>query len=579
MRDDVNKASSHNIDANALSIFFSSKTATVRDSTSGLETPTFKTLRDVSFHTFDLCSAAEVRAAIMQAPAKSCSLDPIPHFLLLEVLDDLLPFLQLAINTSLSEGSLPISQKFAIVTPIIKKPGLDPETLSSYRPISNLSFLSKTVERIVASRLNAYLHAHSLLPRLQSAYRSHHSTETALLKVTSDIFDAADRSEVTLLALLDLSAAFDTVDHHILLRRLYESYGIRGHALDWINSFLTDRSQVVLHSGKKSAVVRIECGVPQGSVLGPLLFSLYTADVLDLAAVSVINAHCYADDLQLYLHCPVALANQAAQQIVECISVVDKWMALNRLKLNPGKTQFTWLGTRQQLNKLTIPNLQLSDGSPMQCSVCVHDLGVTIDNQLTMESHAHALLKSCFYQLRQLRTIRSSLTVDSTSTLVHAFISSRIDYCNSLLFGTTDRVKHKLQSILNASARLIHHRTLHDHITPVLRDDLHWLPVEHRITFKIAMHVFNCLHGQAPAYLTDMLTPSATSEHHRNLRSSTRSSLCVTYHRTNIGFRSFRHSGPAVWNSLPLALRDTALSMDTFKRGLKLHLFTLAYYV
>ncbi len=577
MRDHGNEAASPNIDANMLSASFSAKITSIRNNTSGLDPPTCKSLQDVSLHVFDSCSVNEVRNAIMQAPAKSCSLDPLPHFLLLELLDDLLPFLHLTINTSLHEGCLPASQKFAIVTPIIKKQGLDPDTPSNYRPISNLSFMSKTVERIVARRLNAYFNAHGLLPRLQSAYRCHHSTETAMLKVTSDIFDAADRSEVTLLALLDLSAAFDTVDHEILLRRLHDSYGIRDRALQWIKSFLTDRSQVVVFSGGKSAVVQVECGVPQGSVLGPLLFTLYTADVLDLAALSSINAHCYADDLQLYLHCPVALTDHAAQRIIECTTVIDKWMASNRLKLNPGKTQFMWLGTRQQLDKIVMSPFVLPDGTSIHASVSARDLGVTVDNQLTMDSHVHSMLNSCFHQLRQLRTIRSSLTVESTSTLVHAFISSRIDYCNSVLYGSTDRVKRKLQSILNASARLIHHRRLYDHITPVLRDDLHWLPIEQRITFKIAVHVFNCLRGQSPPYLAEMLVPAATSEHHRDLRSAKRGYLCVHQRRTHIGSRSFRSSGPAVWNSLPALMRDCTISPDLFKRLLKKHLFTIAY--
>ena len=189
-------------------------------------------------------------------------------------------------NASLREGLLPESQKAAVITPVLKKPGLDPDDCKNYRPISNLTFVSKVVERLVARQLTDYLQENQLLPTYQSAYRRGHSTETALLKVISDIFDAADAnpSRVTLLGMLDLSAAFDTVDHETLLARLQTSYGICGPALSWVASFLTTRSQVVAFNGQTSSVRRLRHGVPQGSVLGPLLFLLYTADVADIAA-------------------------------------------------------------------------------------------------------------------------------------------------------------------------------------------------------------------------------------------------------------------------------------------------------
>ena len=153
----------------------------------------------------------------------------------------------------MSKGELPDSEKSAAITPIVKKSGLDPDSASSYRPISNLTFLSKLIERLVCQQLNAYLQSNNLLAPLQSAYRQHHSTETAVLKIASDVFDSADNSHITLLALLDLSAAFDTVDHNILLQRLRHTYGIGGAVLRWVRSFLTGRMQVVHFNGQQSA--------------------------------------------------------------------------------------------------------------------------------------------------------------------------------------------------------------------------------------------------------------------------------------------------------------------------------------
>jgi len=175
----------------------------------------------------------------MASPTKSCWLDPVPTFLLREFVDLLLPYITNMVNTSLMQGRLPVSQRHAIVTPRLKKPGLDATDMANYRSVSNVSFISKLVERVVAARLHAYLSTSGLLPSCQSAYRKHHSTETAMLRFWSDIVATADQRQVTLLALLDMSAAFDCVDHDLLLRQLQLIFGITGTSLAWIRSFLS----------------------------------------------------------------------------------------------------------------------------------------------------------------------------------------------------------------------------------------------------------------------------------------------------------------------------------------------------
>ena len=186
----------------------------------------------------------------MSSPIKSCSLDPVPTFLLREFIDVLLPFVTRMVNASLQQGRLPDSQKHAMVRPLLKKPGLDTADMNNYRPVSNLSFMSKLIERVVSIQLNEYLSANNLIPRFQSAYRQGHSTETALLRVWSDMLMAADNRKVTLLSLLDMSAAFDCVDHSILLHRLQVAVGIGSTALDWIRSFLSGRTQQVVYGGE-----------------------------------------------------------------------------------------------------------------------------------------------------------------------------------------------------------------------------------------------------------------------------------------------------------------------------------------
>ena len=239
---------------------------------------------------------------------------------------------------------------------MLKKPSLDKENLSNYMPISNLNFISKLLERVVAKRLHEHLSTNSLYLPLQSAYRKFHSTETALLAVQNDIISAMDQGKVTALILLDLSAAFDTVDHTILLHRLEHWFGITGVALDWLKSYLLDRSQFVSTNGCLSEVAKLTCGVPQGSVLGPLLFTLYTVPLGSLLDKQNLHYHLYADDTQLYLNFDQASSSQSFDLLSSALSSVQEWMTNNRLLLNPSKTEPLLLGTPVQLNKFSSPS-------------------------------------------------------------------------------------------------------------------------------------------------------------------------------------------------------------------------------
>ena len=234
-------------------------------------------------------------------------------------------------------------------------------------------------------------------------------------------------------------------------------------------------------------------------------------------------------------------------------------MRSNRLRMNADKTQLVWLGTRQQLAKLTTTELPLLSAL-VKPSSAVLDLGVNIDGQLTMADHVAALRRSCLFQLRQLRMVRSSLTLEAAKTLVHAFVSSRLDYryCNSLLYGIGDGLLTKLQTVQNAAARVVTGTRKFDHITPVLRQ-LHWLPVRQRITFKMAMITFMCLRGLAPSYLADVCNPVSFVVGRWQLRLANSGALIVPRTRTTIGRRDFAVAGLATWNSLPVNLRTCLL--------------------
>ncbi len=259
---------------------------------------------------FESLTQEQVRKFIVKSPCKSCSLDPIPTALLRECLDLLLPVITDIVNMSLSNGSFPDEYKLALVTPLLKKLGLE-IIFPSFRPVSNLQFLSKLTERAVASQFVDYIRDKQLKELLQSAYCEYHSTETALTKVHNDIMLAMDNQKVVLLLLLDLSAAFDTVDHDILLSRLELRFGVRGTVLQWFKSYLTDRSQAVTAQGSRSSSKVLQYGVPQGSVLGPILYCCYTAPLGDILRSQGVDFHFYADDSQIYLaFSPDVLINQ-----------------------------------------------------------------------------------------------------------------------------------------------------------------------------------------------------------------------------------------------------------------------------
>ena len=297
-----------------------------------------------------------------------------------------------------------------------------------------------------------------------------------------------------MLILLDLSAAFDTVDHRILLERLSDEVGIRGTALNWFRSYLSDRSQRVSIHEVLSRPFDLNCGVPQGSCLGPLLFIIYASKLFKIVEHYLPDAHCFADDTQLYLSFkPLGNTAQddAIQAMEKCIDAVRKWMIQDRLMINDDKTEFLLVGRRQQLDKLdscliTVGNNRISP------SPCVRNLGSWFDSKLSMTDHINKACNAAFYHLHNLRRIKKYLSRDSLITLVHAFITSRLDYCNGLLFGLPNVQIAKLQRVQNAAARLILGIGKFSHITPALYE-LHWLPVSLRIDYKILLLTFKCI--------------------------------------------------------------------------------------
>ena len=522
---------------------------------------------------FEPATEEEILKIISKAPTASCDLDPAPTWLIKQSIDPLVPLFTSIVNKSLAEGNVPRSFKNALVRPLLKKQGLDKEVLKNYRPVSNLPFVSKVLERVVAKRLDAHLDVNKLHDTYQSGYRRFHSTETALLKTHTDILEALDKGSMAVLIMLDLSAAFDTLDHKILLKRLHGSFGVHQHAFKWFQSYLSNRSQCVAVDAQKSSVKLIECGVPQGSVLGPKLYCIYTKPVGRIVDKFGLSHHIYADDTQAYtIIKPTDNFDATASTIESCVSEIKIWMNSNLLKLNDDKFEFIIFHPKHR----SLPRDELSisiQGMTFTSATHVKNLGVVQDSCLTMEKHVNAITKACYHNIRKIGRIRRFLTPDACRSLVQALVISRLDYANILLYGLPQKLIGRLQRLQNSAARLITRTPRRHHITPILME-LHWLPADIRPVYKVILYTYKALHDCAPPYVRELLEPYQPT---RSLRSASKSLLRVPkYVTATYGSRSFKVSAAQLWNDLPEDLKETS-SLNCFKRLLKTHLFKSAY--
>ena len=374
---------------------------------------------------------------------------------------------------------------------------------------------------------------------------------------------------MSVLVLLDLSAAFDTVDHNILIDRLVNWVGLSGTVLNWFRSYLQDRNYNFV-----SSQIKMTCGVPQGSILGPLLFNLYMLPLGHILKNNKIGYHNYADDTQIY----IALSPNdysPIDNLRQCIEQINSWMRQNFLQLNKDKTEIIVFGANDKRSKVSA----YLDSLSLQTKNQVRNLGVILDSDLNFNSHINSITKSAYYHLKNIARIRGFMSKQDLEKLIHAFISSRLDYCNGLLTGLSKGAVRKLQLIQNAAARVLTKTKKFEHITPILRS-LHWLPVCQRIEFKVLLIVYksqcilySCILNRKSKYMSDLLSPYTPA---RPLRSAGTSLLITPRVKTKHGEAAFSYSASCKWNKLPDELKQ-AETLNTFKTRLKTFMFSSVF--
>ena len=377
-------------------------------------------------------------------------------------------------------------------------------TVSNYRQVSNLGFLSKVLEKAALKQFMLHSNENSLMPDYQSAYRQHYSCETALVRMMNDLLRSMENQRVTALVAVDLSAAFDTVDHDILVSVLHHKFGISHSALQWFDSYLRPRSCKVNIGEKFSKDRDLPFSVPQGSCMGPVLYLAY-ASTLQNVVPPLVDLHGYADDHAIKLSFSPNDRKEektAVKELESCAQLINRWMCENRLKMNPNKTEFILFGSRQQINKCKTEHLIVCD-SKVQRQVKIKYLGAILDENLTMKEHITQKCKIAMWNLNRIKSIRKSLTKEACETLVLGLVMSHLDYSNVLFIGLPDCQIERLQRVQNIAAKMVlsdgdcSHNSL---------KRLHWLPIRFRIQLKAVTLVFKCLRGQDPSIYVNWLS-------------------------------------------------------------------------
>lgn len=510
---------------------------------------------------FQMLNENDVLKIVKSSSTKHCELDPIPTKILKSSLMCFTPALTTLLNSSLSSGVFPDVFKLALVKPKLKKANLDASNYKNIRPISNLTYAGKLIEKAVLQQYTAHLDSHSLSGAYQSAYKKHHSTETLLMSIFDDIYRALDSGRIVLLVLLDYSAAFDLVDHERLLTTLKQNYLVSGKPLQWFASYLSNRSQSVLVNNTRSIELELNRGVPQGSLLGGALFAAYVEPIKEVIQSHALSFHAYADDHQLFTFASFDDIASQARKVESCIEEITQWSTTNLLKLNPEKTEFLII-TKPTI-RFDIPISFITVlGSQIQVSTEVRDLGVIIDHHMSLDAQVTEICRKANFALQRVKQMSEYLDRGTLSNLIAWYVLPQIDYCNGILCGIPIYQLNRIQKVLNHAIRTIYRLPYRTPTTKYFKE-LGWLKVKDRINFKILTTMYKCLHGLAPSYLSERMIPTT---HCDGLR--LRRTFQVPRTKSKFGDRAITTVAPKLFNALPDSIKASS-NLSSFKRNLR----------
>ena len=428
------------------------------------------------------------------------------------------------------------------------------------RPISFLPVLSKVCERVAHNQFSSYLTNNGSLTKNQSGNKAWHSTETSVIKTTDEILSAMDKKKLTAITLLDMSKAFDSISHKILLMKL-QDVGASHSCIQWFRSYLNERRQVVRINSTISEPLPLVSGVPQGSILGPLLFSIYINDLP--SAARNCSSQCYVDDTKLHVSFQIKDKQSAISDMNEDLLNVRNWCFKNHLLLNPTKTKLMVFGSRQMLPRLQDFSVSLlgKDIFPIHAA---KDLGVTLDPNLSYDEHIINTVSTCMSRLGQINRVKHAFDNKTLMTILNTLIFSKVYYCSNVWANTSRNNIQKLQAVQNFACRIVTGARKYDHITPCLKD-LKWLPVASELYYRNAIIAFKCMTGCAPEYLSSQFTKREEITK-RKTRNSQK--LNVPLFKTATGQKTFYYRTVTLWNSLDASFK-LSRSAHIFKRSLR----------
>ena len=465
-------------------------------------------------------------------------------------------------NLSIHSGKVPSKWKEAKVKPLFKSGSRD--NVNNYRPISILPTLSKLIEKHVHDSLMTYLGNHDLICKNQSGFRPKHSCETALINIVEKWLKAMNEGKLVGVIMVDFRKAFDLVDHHILLRKL-KAYQLNASSMSWFQSYLNDRKQQVQIDNNFSNFEAITCGVPQGSILGPLLFLLFIND-LPLCTNTVIT-DMYADDTTLY-------DMNKSQQVIEnnlstALIELSIWCRQNGMVINFEKTKAMLITTRQKRDQLEIKSLNIKVNTCCDKYVnivsCDKLLGVQIDENLSWAEHIKSVTLKMTRNIWLLSQISKYLSISHRITFYKSFIQPHIDYCNIVWSNCPKTCLAKIERLQKRACKIILDYEYEDIMQSM--NDMNIMTINERIFLRKAKFMYKTSNNMCPLYINEIFNRRPSDDVTVPvLRSTTNNHYLLPQPKTELYRNSLAFTGPIIWNCLPQHIKNVS-SIEAFQRS------------